>query len=169
MIVAETPRLIISTFTTADAPFLISLLNTPSYLKYVGDKNIKTLTAAKNHIKERHLKSYKEHGFGFYKLQLKTTQETIGSCGLARRAELDHVDLGFAFLPEHEGHGYGHEASLKIMQLAKTQFNLKKLVAITLPTNQNSIKLITKLGFALEKKVKPFEDDEELLLFAKTL
>ena len=79
------------------------------------------------------------------------------------------VDLGFAFLPEHEGKGFGFEASGEVMKLAKHQFNLKKLVAITNPDNKNSIKLLEKLRFTLEKEVSPFKDDEKLLLFTKIL
>ena len=44
-----------------------------------------------------------------------------------------------------------------------------KNVAITLPINKNSINLLENLGFIYEKKVNPFEDGKELLLFAKTL
>jgi RimJ/RimL family protein N-acetyltransferase len=72
-------------------------------------------------------------------------------------------------LPEYEGMGFGHEASVAVIKLAKEAFNLKKIVAITQPNNSNSIKLLEKLGFSFEKNVNPFEDGKELLLFAKTL
>lgn len=78
------------------------------------------------------------------------------------------MDIGFGFLPEYEGKGYGFEASVEIIKLAKWEFKLKKVVAITNPINKNSIKLLEKLGLVFEKRVKPFDDDAELLLFAKT-
>ena len=53
-----------------------------------------------------------------------------------------------------------------ILKIAKEQFHLKRIVAITRPTNLNSIKLLEKLGLIFEKMIKPFEEDEELLLFA---
>ena len=106
----------------------------------------------------------------FYKIQLKDENlKSIGTCGLVKRDELEYVDIGFSLLPNYEGKGYGFEASSEIIKLAKDQFKLKKITAITLPTNTNSIKLLEKLGLSYEKRVKPFEDDEELLLFAKTL
>ena len=55
------------------------------------------------------------------------------------------------------------------MKLAKEVFKLKKVVAITNPDNHNSIKLLEKLGLVFEKRINPFEEDKELLLFAKTL
>lgn len=170
MIVAETNRLIISKFTLKDASFFLILVNTPNWLKYIGDKNIKSVQEARNNIKEGHFKSYQTNGFGFYKVMLKEEQnKPIGTCGLIKRDTLDFVDIGFAFLPEYEKKGYGYEASVEIMKLAKAQFGIEKLVAITNPDNINSIKLLKKLGLIFENRVKPFEDDKELLLFAKNL
>lgn len=168
--IAETNRLIISKLTLEDASFILELTNTPHFIKYVGNKNLKTLEDAKNYLKEGTLKSYKNFGFGFYKLQLKQEQnKTIGTCGLVKREQLDHVDIGFAMLPGYEGKGFGLEASKEILKLAKNTFKLTRILAMTLPTNLNSIKLLEKLGLTYEKRVKPFEDDEELLLFAKDL
>ena len=153
-----------------DAPKFLKLVNTPNWLKYIGDRHIKTIEDARNYLKNGTLKSYATFGFGFYKLQLKAENNIfIGTCGLIKREHLDDVDIGFALLPEYEGQGFGYEASRVIMQLAKEKFNLKRIVAITLPSNTKSIKLLEKLGLSYEKRTKPFEDGQELLLFAKTL
>ncbi|WP_298341333.1 GNAT family N-acetyltransferase [uncultured Algibacter sp.] len=167
--IAETERLIIEKFTTKDAPFFKALVNTPHWLKYIGDRNINTIKDAETYIQNTHLKSYESVGFGFYKIILKDTNIPIGSCGLVKRAELEDVDIGFAFLGEYEKQGFGLEASKAIMKLAKNEFGIEKLLAITVPYNTGSVKLIEKLGFKYEKRVKPFEDDQELLLFAKIL
>lgn len=168
MIIAETNRLIISKFTLEDAPFFMELVNTPNWLKYIGDRNVKSIEDAKKRIESGHLKSYETNGFGFYKLHLKEeNNKLIGTCGLIKRDTLDDVDIGFAMLPDYEGKGLGYEASLAVMELAKNKFKLDKIVAITLANNPNSIKLLEKLGLTYEKTVKPFDDGEELLLFAK--
>jgi RimJ/RimL family protein N-acetyltransferase len=82
---------------------------------------------------------------------------------------LDEVDIGFAMLPEYESKGFGFEASVAVLRMAKEKFSLNKIVAITLQTNKGSINLLEKLGFVYETKVNPFEEDKELLLFAKSL
>jgi RimJ/RimL family protein N-acetyltransferase len=170
MIIAETKRLVISKFDLDDASFFKELVNTPNWLKYIGDRNIKTIKDAEIRIKEGHLKSYETNGFGFYKLLLKDeNHKPIGTCGLIKRDALEHVDIGFAMLPDYEGKGFGYESSKAIMELAKNKFKLNKIVAITLENNVSSIHLLEKLGLTFEKKVKPFDDNEELLLFAKTL
>ena len=170
MIIAETSRLIISKITLDDAPFFLELVNTPGWIKFIGDRKIKTIKQAQEAIKNGHLKSYQTYGFGFYKLQLKEqSNKTIGTCGLIKRDSIEHVEIGFAMLPDYDVKGFGFESSKAILELAKNQFNINEISAIALPTNVNSIKLLEKLGLSFEKRVKPFEDDEELLLFVKTL
>ncbi len=169
MTISETQRLTISKVTLQDAPFFLELMNTPHWIKYIGDRKIKTITDAKEHLKKGILKSYKKDGFGFYKLLLKSENlKIIGICGLVKRKELEDTDIGFGFLPDYEGKGFGYESSVEIMNLAQNKFKLKKVSAITSPINKNSIKLLEKLGLTYEKRVIPFEDGKELLLFAKT-
>ena len=170
MIIAKTNRLIISKVTLKDAPFFTVLMNTPNWVKYIGDRNIKTIEEAEVHLKKGILKSYATLGYGFYKVALKSNQHTaIGICGLVKRDELEIPDIGFAMLPNYEGQGYGYESSIAVLELAKNTFGLSKIGAITLEVNTNSIKLLEKLDFSFEKKIKPFDDDEELLFFAKEL
>nr|WP_321221570.1 GNAT family N-acetyltransferase [uncultured Psychroserpens sp.] len=90
-------------------------------------------------------------------------------CGLLKRDELDHIDIGFSMLPKYHGQGYGYEAASQVLKLAKNQFGIKSICAITLLINKPSIQLLEKLGLSYQKTVKPFDDDEELLLFAKDL
>ena len=170
MPITTTNRLIISKVTLNDAPFFVELMNTPSWLQYIGDRHIKTVKDAEKHLKNGILKSYKEKGYGFYKITQKSEPaKTIGIVGLIKREELEHTDIGFGFLPAYEGKGYGYEASVAIMELAKNKFRLDKVLAITNPDNKSSIHLLEKLGLSFQKRINPFDDNEELLLFARTL
>lgn len=170
MIIAETDRLIIAKMTLDDALFMLELLNTPNWIKYIGDRNVKTVEEAKNYMQNGVLKSYEESGFGFYKLLLKDERnKTIGTCGLVKREQLEDVDIGFAMLPEYEGKGYGKESAQEIMKLAKTRFNLHRIAAIVLPSNDSSVKLLEKLGLTYVKRIAPFDENEELLLYSKEL
>ncbi|MBT8303909.1 MAG: GNAT family N-acetyltransferase [Bacteroidia bacterium] len=170
MVIAQTRRLVISKMSLDDAPFYLELVNSPKWLKYIGDRGIKTLEDSKKRIKDSVLTSYDTNGYGAYKLLLKTeNNQLIGSCGLYKREYLDYPDIGFAMLPEYEGKGYGYESSLELLRIAKDEFNINRIGAITLPTNQSSIGLLKKLGLVYEKTVIPFDDGEELFLFAKDL
>ena len=167
MNVAETDRLVLAKVTLKDAPFFLELMNSPKWIQFIGDRNIKSVKDAENHLKKTILKCYREHGFGFYKVLLKSEEHRIiGISGLVKREQLEDVDIGFGFLPGFEGKGYGYESAIEVLKLAKEKFDLSRVSAITLPENTNSIHLIEKLGLVYQKRIKPFEDDEELLLFA---
>ena len=170
MKIAETNRLVLSKITVDDALFILELMNTPGWIKYIGDRNVRTVEDAATYIQNNQLKVYEAHEFGYYKVQVKAENlKPIGSFGLLKRDTLDHVDIGFSLLPEYEGKGYGIEGTKAIMELAKNTFNIKTICAITLPINKPSIHLLEKLGLSYQKTVKTFGDDEELLLFAKDL
>ncbi len=170
----ETQRLSLKKFSKNDAPFLYQLANTPSFLKYIGNRNINSINDAKIYIQENHIKSYTTFGYGFYQLLLKEeNQKPIGTCGLVNRTTLKHIELGFALLPEYEQKGYGYEASLAILNLAKNTFKIHDLKAITLPNNTRSIHLLEKLGFSYQKQINYTnsieETPEELSLYALKL
>ncbi len=163
----ETERLKICKITIDDAAFMNILVNTPNWLKYIGDRNVRSLEDAQHYLNGGILKHYKDHGYGFYKLILKETGATIGIAGLVNRNELEDVDIGFGLLPEYERKGFGYESSMAIMDYAQKTLKLDRIVAIVQDNNPNSIKLLEKIGLTFEKKVILFEEKEELLLFAK--
>jgi RimJ/RimL family protein N-acetyltransferase len=169
MIIAETPRLFISEFQSQDAAFYLELLNSPKWIQNIGDRNLKSVEDAEKYLIEKTIPAYKKQGFGFYKITLKKNNKPIGTCGLIKRDELKHVDIGFALLPGYEGQGFGLESSQAILELAQSKFHLETIYGITLEQNLESIKLLEKLGLTFEKKIHPFEDNKELLLFFKTL
>ena len=160
----DTERLSISEFTTADAAFILELLNTSSWLQFVGDRGVKNIDDAVKYINDKYIESYKKNGFGLYKIALKN-ETPIGMCGLIKRDTLDNIDIGFALLPVYEGKGYGYEAASIILKHAKNVLRIKRIVAITTKTNINSITLLKKLDLKFEKLIRMEGDEEELMLF----
>ena len=166
MTVLETERLILRKLTTDDADFIFELLNDPSFIRNIGDRNIRTLDDACTYIVNGPVKSYEKHGFGLYLIVLKQTNESIGMCGLIRRETLEDVDIGYALLPEFWSKGYAVEAAWATKEYAKNVIGLKRLVAIVDPTNEGSIRVLEKLGMRYEKMVQLSADDIELKFFA---
>jgi RimJ/RimL family protein N-acetyltransferase len=154
MTILKTDRLVLRQFTPDDAPFMLDLLNSPPWLRFIGDRGVRTLDDAGHYIQNGPLKSYSEFGFGGYLVQLKEGDLPIGLCGLFRRETLPDVDLGFAFLPGYEGRGYGYEVSSALLDYALTQLKLERITAFCDPENQASIRLIEKLGLRFEKSVQ---------------
>jgi len=161
--ILETERLVLRELNTNDAVFILKLLNTPTWLKFIGDKKVHTIEDAKNYLVKGPIDSYKKNGFGLWLIILKKDNAPIGMCGLINRESLDDIDIGFALLPEHEKLGYGFEVASATMNYARNVLGINKIVAITDPRNIASIKLLNKMGLQFEKTIKVAEHDTTLL------
>jgi RimJ/RimL family protein N-acetyltransferase len=163
---SPTERLILRRVTLEDAPFFLELLNSKGWLDNIGDRGVYTLEDANNYITDRILKSYDTPGCGPMLCVLKSDGTIIGNTGVYDRPGLDLPDFGFAFLDQYQRQGYAHEASISNMAYAR-KHGLKELLAITLPTNQPSIRLLEKLDFIREPDLIRIEGDEEELLLLR--
>ncbi len=167
MTVLETERLILRRLSAdEDAAFILQLVNEPSWLRFIGDRGVKSLEDARGYILKGPTEMYRRLGFGLYLTALKRDGTPIGLCGLIKRDTLKDVDIGFAFLPAFWGQGYAYEAAAAVVAHGKRDFGLRRIVAITAVDNDASMKLLGKLGFALEQKLRLTEGEPEVNLFA---
>lgn len=162
----ETERLRLRPFNENDAAFILELLNDPSFIQNIGDRQVRTLDGARAYISNTAIASYSRNGFGPYLVELKETGEAMGMCGLIRRSTLTDVDIGYAFLPRYWSKGYAFESALAMKQYAQDVIGLKRLVAIVDPKNDASVRLLEKLELKFEGMVKLAEDDIELKLYS---
>ncbi|MGF6953404.1 RimJ/RimL family protein N-acetyltransferase [Neobacillus sp. B4I6] len=166
MKVIETERLVLRWLTQDDAAFILELLNGPSWIRFIGDRGVRTLEDARNYIVTGPMEMYSRLGFGLYMTELKDEGRTpIGICGLIKRDSLDDVDLGFAFLSRFQTKGYGFEAASATLVYGREQLGLKRIVAITSEDNDGSSRLLEKVGMKFEEMVTLPHDSEELKLF----
>jgi len=165
----ESERLRVRRFIDGDAKFIVTLLNESSFIRFIGDKKVRTVEAARHYLMAGPIESYARHGFGLYLVQLKESNKPIGMCGLVKRDTLDDVDLGFAFLPEAWGKGYAFEAASAVLVHARDALKLNRILAITNPDNDASIKLLERLGFKFDRVVKLSNDADEVKLFSLML
>lgn len=166
MTVLETSRLTVRQLTPDDAEFVLRLLNEESFLRFVGDRGVRTLEDARKYILDGPIRSYERHGYGLSLVELKGDRRAIGICGLLNRDSLDDVDIGFALLPEFWGNGYAYESASAMLAFAVIEFDLDRVVAVTKPDNAASIRVLEKLGMRFERMVRLSEDATELQLFA---
>ncbi len=158
--ILTTQRLTLTKATLKDAPFYFELFNDSDWIKYINNKNHKTVQDTENYLQET-LPKMNQNGLGFFTVSITKTQEKIGAATLLQRDFLDFIDIGYAYLPKGRGKGYATEATKKILEYCKTSLNVKKLNALIKPKNTSSIKLIKKLGFQFEKCAIYFEGTEK--------
>ena len=161
----ETERLLLEPMSIADAPFILELYNSPNFIKFIGDRNIKSVEDAENYITSKFLPQFERLGYGNFLLKLKSNDKKIGAVGIFQREGMDVPDIGFSFLPEFEGQGYGFEAASELLITAFNQFGLKKISALTSKENSSSQKLIGKLGLQYQSIIRLPNDDEDLLYY----
>jgi RimJ/RimL family protein N-acetyltransferase len=166
MTVLETERLRLRRLTLDDAPFLLGLLNEPSFLRHIGDRGVRTLEQAEVYLTKGPLDMYRWLGYGLYLVERREDSVPIGICGLIRRPGLDDTDIGFAFKPEFWRRGYAHEAAAATLEHGRRDLGLARIVAIVAEGNEASARLCRKLGMRYERRVRLAPQDEELLLFA---
>ena len=64
--VLQTARLDIRRLAERDAPFILELLNDPAWLRFIGDKGVRTLDDAQRYIVDGPVAMYRRTGFGLY-------------------------------------------------------------------------------------------------------
>ncbi len=166
MIILETDRLTLREITTDDAAFLLKLLNEPSFIKNIGDRNVRTIDDACQYALNGPIASYKQHGFGLYLVELKESRAPIGICGLVKRESLPDADIGYALLPEYWRKGYALEATAAVKQHGFGELGHKRILAIVNPANAGSIKVLDKLGLKFTRMIRMTDDAPEICLYS---
>jgi RimJ/RimL family protein N-acetyltransferase len=163
--VLETARLRLSPLSAGDAEFILGLLNEPSFLRFIGDRGVRTMDDARRYIEDGPVASYARHGFGLLRVGLKADDTPIGICGVLKRDSLPEPDLGFSLLPAFWSRGYASEAAGAVMQQVRSELGLGLILAITSVDNEPSIRLLGKLGFRFERLIRVDDDPNGLRLF----
>ena len=165
--ILQTTRLTLREFTLQDAPFIVELLNSEGWLKFIGDRNVRTLAEAEGYLIGGPLKSYSDNGFGLWMIELKASQTPIGMCGLIKREYLENADIGYALLKEFEGLGYAYEIASATVNYAFEQLQMPRLAGITDDQNERSVRMLQKLRFENKGYVKVPGGEKELLYFVR--
>jgi RimJ/RimL family protein N-acetyltransferase len=165
MIVIRTERLVLRELDLDDAAFILELLNEPAFLRFIGDKGVRTLDGARDYMRKGPIDSYGRHGFGLYAACL-LDGTPIGICGLVKRDGLTDADVGFAFLSRHCAKGYAAESASAVLVHARRVLRMPRIVAIAAPENRGSIAVLEKIGLQFEGMIRLEDLGPELKLFA---
>jgi [ribosomal protein S5]-alanine N-acetyltransferase len=166
--VIESQRLGLRELRLDDAEFIVRLLNEPGFLRFIGDKGVRTLDDAREYLSKGPLESYRRHGFGLYLVSLRQDGAPIGICGLVKRDSLVDPDVGFAFLEAHWSKGYAVESAAAVLRYGRETLGIERIVAITAVENRGSIAVIEKIGLTFERLVRLGDDAKDLKLFGPT-
>jgi len=148
---------------------MLAIWNDPAFVRFVGDRGIRTIDEARVALTEGALRLYEQYGYGPYCMVQKADSVRIGICGLFRRDVLDEPDIGFALLPPYCGIGLASEAARAVVAHARDDLGIAALTAIVSPENAASIALIEKLGLSFERGITMPGEDHEISLYSMKL
>lgn len=137
------------------ASFMLELVNTPSWLEFIGQRNVHTLQEAVAYIE----KIIQNENFEYYCIVDKQEQ-TLGVISFIKRDYLALWDLGFALLPSNAQRGIAYLACNLFLEYLKENTSLKQICAITDPHNQRSTSLLQRLKF---KRINSIVVDQNTL------
>jgi len=161
----ETERLRMNWLTEDDADLMLAIWNDPDFIRFVGDRGVRTLDEARVAMREGVLKLYREFGYGPYRLTLHGSGEAMGICGLFKRDNLEYPDIGYGLLPAFCGSGFAFEAARAVTEHALEHMKLAELCAIVTPENTRSVHLLEKLGMVAGEQIRMPGDNEDVVLY----
>jgi RimJ/RimL family protein N-acetyltransferase len=129
-----------------DAAQMLALLNDPGFVRFIGDRGVRTQQEARDYAAMRVLPAYALHGYGMYAIERLADGAWLGNAGLVRRDGLPGPDIGYAVLSEFAGQGYAGEAARAVFAYARAKLGLHDLYGITDLDNVVSGKILLGLG-----------------------
>ena len=146
-VIARTRRLVLDELSPVrDQAFVVQLLNEPAFLHNIGDRGVRDPESAVVYIGHQ-LASYRDNGFGLWRMSERAGGQSLGICGLVRRQGLSLPDVGYAVLQATSSQGYATEAAAATVAYARDQLGLDRVAAVTKPHNVASQRVLLKLGF----------------------
>jgi RimJ/RimL family protein N-acetyltransferase len=164
----ETPRLTLRRLQFDDAPFLVKLLNEPSFIENIGDRGVRSVEDAHRYLREGPMAMYEKFGFGLWHTATRDGIP-VGMCGLLKRDILPDVDVGYAFLPQFWGTGYAYEAAAATLRHGAQKFGLTRVVGVVSEGNAGSIRVLEKLGMSFERMFSMRDDEPPVRLYGRSL
>lgn len=164
----ETARLSMRWLTLEDAGLMLSVWNDPAFFKHVGDRGIRTLQQAEDTLLSGAFKLYEDHGYGPFRLARKADDVPIGTCGLFRREGYEDPDIGWSVLPDFGRQGYAYEAASAVLEYARKELELTRILAFISPENAPSIGLAKKLGLRFERLTRLVGEEEYVGMYGVT-
>jgi RimJ/RimL family protein N-acetyltransferase len=165
----QTARLTVRRFELEDAPFVVRLLNDPSFIANIGDRGVRSIEDAHRYLREGPMAMYESFGFGLWHVARTVDDVPVGTCGLLKRDYLPDPDVGYAFLPEYRGLGLAHEAAEATLRHGARKFGMKRVLATVITGNEPSIRVLQKLGMEFERLLDRKPGEAEVRLYGRTL
>lgn len=148
--VLESERLLLRKLNMTDSQEVQSIRSDERVMRYMDSERHQTLQFSENFISEN-LKIYDQHNGMFWALVEKSSGKFIGDFAFWKIDKKNsRAEIGYTLKPEFWGQAYMKEAMIRILHFGFNELNLHSFEANINPENENSRRLLKKLGFKKE-------------------
>jgi len=151
MIILETPRLLLGTWTKDKLQDLYALYQHPQTLEFYSNKHFTYQQAQK--LLSEFIEHQENYGFSLWYCQLKATKQLIGFTGFMTLENHLGVDIGYHFTRSVWQQGFATEAAQHCLNYGFNTLLFKRVFGITHPNNQASKQVLTKIGMSLQGQI----------------
>lgn len=153
VLVLHTQRLLLRRFVPTDLAALHALYSDPEIRQFYPD-GVRTLQETKEEL-QWFLNGHPRHPeLGLWATVEKDTGVLLGRCGLLPWAIDGQPEVELAFLIDKTrwGQGFATEASRGIIEHARVNLNLRRLICLVMPGNVRSVAVARKVGMQFERE-----------------
>ncbi len=153
----ETNRLFLRPLNESDTDAVFAMRSSADVMRFIRPLQTKKSESEGwiNLVSSR----WKSEKIGFCAIIEKSSGKFVGWCGLWRLDETKETEVGYALFKDFWGKGYATEASEAFLIYGFETLNLEKIVAVAAPENQNSCRVMQRLGMSFDYIGKFYERD----------
>jgi [ribosomal protein S5]-alanine N-acetyltransferase len=162
----ETERLWLCAWETDDLAAARPIFTDPEVMRYINGGRPRTDDEIRNSI-SRQQNHLRQRGFCLWKLLLKPDGSLIGDCGLQplQLDGVDEVEIGWRLAKDQWGRGLATEAARVALQHAVEYARLERVIAVAMPQNRASRRIMEKLGMHFERATS--KDGFEVVVYSR--
>lgn len=146
----ETARLRLRRPTPDDLDGLAQAWGDPDVTRYLPGRRPRTRERTAEVLQEL-IRHWDQHGFGFWSLLLKDREAWISYCGLQYLPDSTAVELAYGLAKPYWGQGLTTEAARAGVRYGFEQLGLERIVALAVPENAASTRVMRHVGMRYEK------------------
>lgn len=154
----ETERLIIRRFTPDDLETLIELRSDPDVAWGLGGARVQTREFNQSRLQFA-LDCYEKYGFGMCAMIWRETKEFFGWSGLQPLEDTGEIEVGYGMAKRFWQRGIGYECAHAWLKFGFETKGLERIVAVALPANKGSWRIMEKCGMKYEKTETHYGSD----------
>ena len=155
----ETERLLLRQSTTAHLnDWAERVFADPEVIRYMPKRDMTPYARAERAL-NNYARLWMQHKIGGWVITDKVDGQLIGSCKIEYLDDTDEYELGYALSKSYWGKGIATETARAVTRFGFESVRLDRIIAVVVPDNTASWRVLEHIGFVYEKKAYYYDLD----------